>query len=193
MEDFFSALRRTHDAVFEGVESALDSWATGLFARFVFASVLMNFFVNSALAKVTGDGGLFDYLTVEVLAIRQIAPAAFEAADGDPAKIDFLTWVVAYAGTYAEFLLPILIVIGLFTRLASLAMIGFIAVMTYVDVTGHGARFSLDKMFDGRANDSFVDQRLLWLVPLVYLVIRGAGAISLDALFSRRSERVALA
>ncbi len=196
MEDFLSALRRTHDAVFETIQDSLDSWATGLFARFVFASVLMNFFVNSARAKLidpTGQGGALDFLTVEPIAIRQIAPEAFKAAGGDTSQIDLLTWLVAYAGTYAEFLLPIFVVIGLFTRLSSIAMIGFIGVMTYVDVFGHGARFDLSKMFDGRANDNFVDQRLLWLFPLVYLVIRGAGLVSLDALFGRQGKRVSLA
>lgn len=196
MEDFLSALRRTHDAVFETVEDTLDSWATGLIARFVFASVLMNFFVKSAQAKLidpTGQGGALDFLTVEPIALRQIAPEAFAAAGGDASQIDLLTWLVAYAGTYAEFLLPIFVVLGLFTRLSALAMIGFIGVMTYVDVFGHGANFDLAKMFDGRPNDTFVDQRLLWLFPLIYLVIRGAGLISLDALLGRSAKRVSLA
>jgi putative oxidoreductase len=37
-------------------------------------------------------------------------------------------WAVVVAGTLAEFILPLLIVIGLFTRLAAFGMIGFVIV-----------------------------------------------------------------
>ena len=50
-----------------------------------------------------------------------------------------LPWtLLVYAGTYAEFILPILVVIGLFGRLSALGMIGFIVVQSYVDVAFHG-------------------------------------------------------
>ena len=75
---------------------------------------------------------------------------------------------------------------SLFTRFAALAMIGFIAVMTYVDIAYHGLGAKAIGMPFDRIHDSVVwDQRLLWIFPLVYLVIRGAGQFSLDGMLSR--------
>jgi putative oxidoreductase len=82
--------------------------------------------------------------------------------------------------------LPALILVGLFTRLSSLAMIGFIVVMSYVDITGHGLDAkSIGAMFDRVQNAVIYDQRLLWVFPLVYLAVKGGGAVSLDALLCR--------
>ena len=39
--------------------------------------------------------------------------------------------------------------------------------------------------FDRFPDAAILDQRLLWLVPLVFVVIRGAGYVSLDALLER--------
>ena len=62
-------------------------------------------------------------------------PSIAEAAGYDASKIAFFPWgIIVFMGTYAEFILPTLILVGLFTRLASVGMIGFIAVMTLVDV-----------------------------------------------------------
>ncbi len=81
------------------------------------------------------------------------------------------------AGTWAEFILPLLVVIGLFTRAAAFGMIGFVVVQSLTDVVGHGA--SLGAFFDA-ASDSALDQRAFWIFLLLYLVFRGAGPISLD-------------
>jgi len=80
-----------------------------------------------------------------------------------------------------------MILLGLFTRLASLGMIGFIAVMSFVDVAFHGLKpDDVGALFD-RVQDSVIaDQRLLWVLPLVYLVLYGAGSVSLDRLMVRR-------
>lgn len=133
-----SALTRIHDGVFGALQKALDGWFIGLAARLAFGSVLLIFFWNSAYLKVidvrAGPQGVFDYLTVEGSAFGQMAPAAFEAANFNASNLGIEYWLMAYGGTYAEFILPLLIVIGLFTRLASVAMIGFLAVMTWVDL-----------------------------------------------------------
>ena len=44
-----------------------------------------------------------------------------------------------------------------------------------------GFHFSFDRFPDA----AILDQRLLWLVPLVFVVIRGAGYVSLDTLLKR--------
>ena len=115
-------------------------------------------------------------------------PKLFEAVEYDASKIAFVPYgIISYAGTYAEFILPIVILLGLFTRAAAVGFIGFLAVMTYTDITGHGAK--LGGFFDRFQDAAIADQRLLWLFPLVYLVIRGPGAVSLDAIFGRFSRR----
>ena len=62
-------------------------------------------------------------------------------------------------------------------------MIGFVLVQTWVDVLGHGVALGLP--FDRHA-DGLVDTRLLWLLPLVLMVLKGAGPLSVDAWLSRR-------
>ena len=92
------------------------------------------------------------------------------------------------AGTWAEFILPLTILIGLFTRLSALGMIGFIVVQSLTDLYGHG--LSGDAKFIGGWFDRFpdamlIDQRLLWVFPLIVLVIKGAGALSVDRALMR--------
>lgn len=68
----------------------------------------------------------------------------------------------AYAATYAEHLLPILLVLGVFTRFSALGLIA----MTLV--------IQLFVLPDGWPT------HLLWMAPLLVIVRYGAGAISLD-------------
>ena len=84
--------------------------------------------------------------------------------------------------TWAEFLLPLCIAIGLLTRLAALGMIVFVAVQSYVDIHGHdvGAK-ATGAWFDHVSGAAILDQRALWVLLLLILVIKGAGPVSLDA------------
>lgn len=174
-----------HQRFFRGLERLLDGWFLGLFARFVFAGVLLVYFLNSALTKI--GPGLFGFLQLTPGAYIQIVPGAMEAAGYDPAAVAFWPYgLIVHLGTYAEFVLPVLVVLGLFTRLAALGMIGFVAVQTYVDIAFHGAdEATIGALFDHVSGSVIVDQRTLWLMPLVYLVVKGAGALSLDGLLAR--------
>lgn len=88
---------------------------------------------------------------------------------------------IVLAGTYAEFILPALIALGLFTRLASVGMIGFISMMSCVDISGHNAdATTIGQMFDRLPYGIIMDQRLLWVFVLSILAIKGAGPLSLD-------------
>ncbi|MCI4664464.1 MAG: DoxX family protein [Neomegalonema sp.] len=181
MSDFITGLVGLHNRVFAAIEAALQDWLLGALARAIFASTLLFFFWKSGLTKVDAMG-LVDVTN----ALAQMAPKALEAAEYDASKLGFHYHLMAYAGTYGEFLLPALVIIGLFARIASLGMIAFIAVMTYVDVTAHGTvAFDLTKTFDATPSDAIMDQRLLWLFPLIYLAMRGAGVLSLDYVLSR--------
>ena len=92
-----------------------------------------------------------------------------------------------WLGTYSEFVLPLLIVVGLFTRLAALGMIGFVLVQSYVDIAVHKVGSQTAGAWFDRFSDGLIwDQRTLWVFLLLYLVVKGAGLISLDALLSRR-------
>lgn len=179
------ALRRLYVGLFQGIESITEGWLLGLAARATFASVLLFYFWNSALTKIgSGFSGLF---TPTIGAYGQIVPKAAEEAGYSADKIAFFPYkLIVFAGTYSEFLLPALIVVGLFTRAAALAMLGFIAVMTYVDINFHGVEAKTIGAFFDRVQDSAIaDQRLLWAFILLVLVVKGAGAISLDALLGR--------
>lgn len=173
-------LTSLHNAVFAPVERLGDRLLP-LLARLVFAATLLRYYWNSAGTKVwdrKGEEGLFDFFTLESGTYAQMFPKAFEAAGYDTSKLGLGYDLVAYAGTMAEWLLPLLIVIGLLTRLASLGMIGFIVVQTVVDVTGHGR--DPGKLFD--TGYALIDERTIWVFGLLVLVIRGAGALSVDRL-----------
>ena len=99
----------------------------------------------------------------------------------------FFPWgLIVTMGTYAEFILPLLVVIGLFSRLAALGMIGFIAVQTFVDITVHqiGAE-SIGALFDRLPDSVIADQRLLWIVPLAVIILKGPGLLSVDSLLTK--------
>jgi putative oxidoreductase len=157
----------------------------GLFARHVFAAVLLGYFLTSAMTKI-GHGPL-GFLTVTDSAYFQILPPVVEAHGFDVSQVPFLPWgLIVHLGTYAEIVLPVLIVVGLFTRLAALGMIGFVVVQSLVDVAFHQADDkTIGALFDRLPDSAILDQRALWMVLLVYLVVRGAGAVSLDRLLAR--------
>ena len=76
--------------------------------------------------------------------------------------------LAAHAAAYAEHLLPALLVLGLGTRLASIALLGMtfvIEVFVYPDAWA---------------------THLSWAAPLLLLAARGAGAVSLDRVFGIR-------
>lgn len=73
--------------------------------------------------------------------------------------------IAAHLAAYAEHLFPVLLVLGLFTRLSALALLGMtltIQVFVYPDAW---------------------PTHLSWAALLLYLIGRGAGALSVDRLF----------
>lgn len=155
-------------------------------ARLVFAGVLFSYFWASGLTKL-GDG-VFGFLSPSVGGYAQIFPHAMEAVGFDISQMSWFQWLVVVAGTVAEFILPILILIGLLTRLAAVGMIGFIVVQSLTDVYGHGLDpTTIGTWFDRASGALIADQRAYWTLGLLILVMKGAGPLSLDkVLFSRR-------
>lgn len=182
-----NALISLHNSVFSRLERA--DWIAPTLARFVFAAVLFMYYWNSGLTKL-GDGllGLFQ---PSVGAYAQIFPRVFESVGYDTSQLSIFHWAVVVAGTWAEFILPILIVIGLFSRLAALGMIGFVVMQSLTDIVGHHAdATTIGAWFDRIENSAIMDQRTLWIFVLLVIVIKGAGPLSLDRILTRRASEV---
>ena len=153
----------------------------GLLARLVFAAVLLRYFWASGVTKL-GDG-IFGFLSPSTGAYAQIFPKAMEAVTYDVSQLSVFHWLVVVAGTWAEFLLPLLIVIGLFTRLAALGMIGFVVLQSLTDLYGHGGiehAKTLGAWFDRFPDSIILDQRAFWVFVLLSLVMLGGGWLSAD-------------
>lgn len=161
-------------------------WLLPTLARALFVAVLMVHYLHSGLTKL-GDG-LWGLVIPSAGAYAQIFPRAFEAAGYDTNAMTSLHYAVVVAGTWAEFALPLLIAIGLLTRLAALGMIGFVVVQSATDLWGHGQWSELGVWLDRFPNAVMLDQRSMWIFMLLVLVIRGAGPISVDQLLKRSGE-----
>lgn len=173
-------------AAYDRTAAALGRAAPALvptLARLTFAGVLLFYFWGSALTKL-GPGSL-GFLSPSDGAYVQIFPKAMEAAGYDSGQLGLFHWAVAVAGTLAELILPLLIVLGLFTRLASLGMTGFVLVQSLTDIRGHGVGGDdLGRWFDAASGALIADQRGFWAFLLAALVLMGAGPLSLDRLLS---------
>ncbi|OAN77769.1 hypothetical protein A8B82_12755 [Sulfitobacter sp. EhC04] len=163
-------------------------WLLSTLARFLFAAVLLVYFLNSGLTKL-GEGlaGLF---VPSAGAYAQIFPKAFEAAGYDTDALSVFHQIVVVAGTWAEFILPAAIVLGLFTRLAALGMIGFVVLQSLTDIYGHGQTDALGAWFDRFPDALVLDQRGLWVLLLLVLVVKGAGPLSFDRALRGGTGRV---
>jgi putative oxidoreductase len=175
--------------LYDRLAAALDRAAPDLLppaARLVFAGVLTMYFWQSAGTKI--GPGVLGFLQPTDGAYGQIFPRTFDAVGFDSSQLNLFHWAVATAGLCTEYLLPLLIVVGLFTRLAALGMIGFVAVQSMTDVFGHGiGGDDRGRWFDAASGSLIADQRALWILLLVVLVLHGAGNLSLDRLLRRRA------
>jgi putative oxidoreductase len=171
-----------YHAVQAGLSRTSD-WLVPTLARLVFAGVLFGYFWASALTKLDGP------FSPSLGAYGQIFPKAFEAVGYDASQMGLWHQLVVLAGSWAEFALPILIVLGLLTRLAALGMIGFVVVQSLTDIWGHGA--AAGAWFD-RASDALIlDQRAFWVFLLFVLVLKGPGPLSADRVLGVERARLA--
>ena len=181
-------IRAAHDRVGARLTALAPSVLPSL-ARLVFAGTLLGYYWASARTKF-GDGAA-GLLRPADGAYAQIFPRAFEAAGYDVTQLGAGHMLVVLAGTWAEAVLPLLIVAGLLTRLAAAGMIGFVAVQSVVDVIGHGLGASdVGRWFDAMPSALILDQRSFWGFLLLSLVFLGAGPVSLDRLLRRGAGRL---
>lgn len=129
---------------------AIPHAVVALTARFGIASV----FFLSGRTKVDG-----------LLTVNDSAYALF----ADEYRVPLLpSDIAAHLATYAEHLLPVLLVLGLFTRLSALGLLAMTAVIqSFVYPDAYPTHLS-------------------WAAILIYLVARGGGAFSLDRLLRLR-------
>lgn len=162
-------------------------WLITTLARLVFAGTLLMYFWASGLTKL-GDG-IFGLFQPSVGAYAQIFPRVMEQVVYDISQLTMFHWAVVVAGTWAEFILPTLVVIGLFTRLSALGMIGFVVVQSATDLIGHGGLEhpeTLGAWFDRIPDGVILDQRAFWVFLLLVLFIKGAGPLSVDRILVAR-------
>ncbi|WP_373474172.1 DoxX family protein [Sphingorhabdus lacus] len=75
----------------------------------------------------------------------------------------------AYMSTYAEHFFPILLVIGLFTRLSALALVGMTMVIQIF-------------VFP----EAWWSVHMIWIALALTLIVRGGGQFSIDAILTRQ-------
>ena len=180
------SLVRLHRSVFSTIEEALAGWFNGFVARFAFASVLLVYYLNSASNKL-GDG-LLGFLHPSIGAYASIIPPVFDRYGNTVEDVPFFPWdLIVIVGTLGELVLPILVVVGLFSRIAAIGMIVFVVVQSFVDVMYFEVTGKyLGAMFDRFPDAIIFDQRLLWIFVLLMIVVNGPGKLSLDYLLRRR-------
>ncbi|MEO8243435.1 MAG: DoxX family membrane protein [bacterium] len=160
--------------------SRVGDWVLPTLARLVFAAVLLGYFWASALTKFDGP------FSPTVGAYAQIYPRAIEAASYDAGQLGLIPHLVVLFGGWAEFVLPLLLTLGLLTRLAALGMVGFIVMQSLTDIYGHMVDAATIGAWFDRASDALIlDQRAFWVLLLGILITKGAGPLSLDHLLRR--------
>lgn len=154
----------------------------GLFVRIVVAYP----FLISGQGKVDGDNILPEAVTKPAhdlfgLDLSYKLPTAVTQKTFDAFANDFKLPILpsnaaAYIATFAEIVLPLLILIGLMTRISALGLFFMVLVIQFLVVPGN-----------------WWTQHAYWLALLLVLMSRGPGAISLDAFFGlfRRKSRMA--
>lgn len=126
-----------------------------IFVRIALAAI----FWFSGRTKVE-EGSL---LTVSENAIYQFSEEPFSNVPLLPPEF------AAYLTTYAEHFLPILLVLGLFTRLSALALLGMTLVIQLF-------------VFP----EAWWQVHIIWVALTLILITRGGGRFSLDAVLNSR-------
>lgn len=178
-------LTNLHNGFFSKLHTLTHGWFLPLWARLTFLAVLFFYFINSAKTKV-GEGFAGFFQIQDGAYFQILGEAGMVAYEFDTANIPFYIDAVVWLGTYMEFLLPILIVLGLFTRIAAIGMIVFVFVQSYVDIAVHNVDAkTVGALFDRDAGSLVMDQRALWILLFLVLVFKGAGKLSLDTIVSK--------
>lgn len=116
-------------------------------------------FFEAGLEKLNGENWF--------ASIQDSFPFPFNVLPAD------LNWAIA---TGAEIILPILLVLGLFTRFSAIGLMILTAVAWYAVHAGNGYNVC----------DNGYKMALIYLVMLVPVLMQGVGALSLDFLLQKK-------
>jgi putative oxidoreductase len=152
-----SAITATYDRGVQWISGKFPESLILLFTRVVLAGI----FWRSGRTKVE-EGS---WLTVSENSLFQFTEDPFNKLPLLPPEF------AAYLTTYAEHLLPILLVAGLFTRLSALALLGMTLVIQFF-------------IFP----DAWWPVHSLWVALALVLILRGGGGLSVDALLTGRRK-----
>jgi putative oxidoreductase len=123
-------------------------------------------FVRISLAGIFWRSGRTKVDEGSWLSVSDTAKFLFEEEyKGVPLPPEF----AAYMATYAEHLFPALLVIGLFTRLSALALLGMTMVIQIFVYP-----------------EAWWSVHIIWVALALVLIVRGGGQLSLDAILTRR-------
>jgi putative oxidoreductase len=148
-------LTRPYDRAVAFAASRIPESLTLLLVRVALAGI----FWRSGRTKVEESS----WLSVSDSALTLFAEDPFN-------KVPLLpTDFAAYLTTYAEHIFPILLVIGLFTRLSALALLAMTAVIQIF-------------VFP----EAWWQVHILWITLALVLIVRGGGGLSVDALLAGR-------
>lgn len=127
---------------------------------------LMLLFVRISLAGIFWRSGRTKVVEGSWLTISETTKYLFQE---DYKNVPLPAELSAYLSTYAEHLLPILLVIGLFTRLSALGLIGMTMVIQIF-------------VFP----EAWWSVHMIWIALALTLIVRGGGQFSLDAIVARK-------
>ena len=127
---------------------------------------VMLLFVRISLAGIFWRSGRTKVDEGSWLSVSGTAKFLFEEEyKGVPLPPEF----AAYMATYAEHLFPILLVIGLLTRLSALALLGMTMVIQIFVYP-----------------EAWWSVHMIWVALALVLIVRGGGSLSLDALLTKK-------
>jgi putative oxidoreductase len=127
---------------------------------------VMLLFVRFSLAGIFWRSGRTKVDEGSWLSVSDTAKFLFEEEyKGVPLPHEF----AAYMATYAEHLFPVLLVIGLFTRLSAMALLGMTMVIQIFVYP-----------------EAWWSVHMIWVALALVLIIRGGGSLSLDALLTKK-------
>ena len=127
---------------------------------------VMLLFVRISLAGIFWRSGRTKVDEGSWLSVSDTAIFLFEEEyNGVPLPPEF----AAYMATYAEHLFPVLLVIGLFTRLSALVLLGMTMVIQIFVYP-----------------EAWWSVHMIWVALALVLIVRGGGSLSLDQLLTRK-------
>jgi putative oxidoreductase len=144
----------TYDRAVALVSARLPEGLMLLFMRVVLAGI----FWRSGQTKIA-EGSWF-----------RISDSAYTLFETEYSGVPLPSHLAAVMATTAEHLFPVLLVLGLFTRLSAIGLLGMTLVIQIFVYP-----------------DAWWTEHSLWVAMQLSLVVRGAGFLSLDALLARKS------